>query len=66
MGLLEILGLVMTGLKFLPVLVEFIKLLQSTPEEKRADLIEALRAASKKADETKGDTSGYEDLLKGR
>jgi hypothetical protein len=66
MGLLEILGLVMTALKSLPILVEFLKTLQATPEQKHADLLTALRDASRKADETKGDTSGYENLLKGR
>jgi len=66
MGLLEILGLIQTALKSLPIVIEFLKSLQATPIQKHADLLSAIRAASKKADETKGDTSGYENLLKGR
>lgn len=66
MGLLEILGLIQTALKSLPLVLEFLKTLQATPEQKHADLLSALRAASEKANQTHGDTSGYENLLKGR
>jgi hypothetical protein len=65
-GLLEIVGLLTVALKSLPLVIEFLRTLQATPAEKQADLLSAIRAASTKADATKGDTSSYEDLLKGR
>lgn len=65
-GLLEVLALISTALKSLPIVVEFLRSLQATPAEKHALILSAIRAASQKADETKGDTSGYENALKGR
>ena len=65
-GLVEIIGLVATALKSLPLVIEFLRTLRATPAEKQADLLSAIRAASTLADETKGDTSGYENILKGR
>ena len=57
----------LTGLvRFWPSVVEFIKILQKTPEEKHAEIISRVLDASKLADSTKGDTSGYENLFKGR
>ena len=65
MGMVEILGIVAGILKFWPSVVEVIKMLQKTPAEKHAELLSAIRAASDKANKTKGDTSGYESILRG-
>jgi len=52
--------------RFWPQVVELVKLLQKTPAQKHADILSAILAASHHADETRGDTSGYENVLKGR
>jgi hypothetical protein len=61
-----IVNLILAALKFWPSILQFIEILQGTPEEKHAELLSKLRAASSKADETKGDTSGYEDIFSGK
>ena len=65
MGLIEILGIIAGILKFWSSVVEIIKMLQKTPAEKHAILLSAIREASEKANKTKGDTSGYETILRG-
>jgi len=42
-----------------------VKMLQKTPAEKHAALLSAIREASDRANRTKGDTSGYEAILRG-
>jgi len=65
MGLVEILGILSGIFKFWPSVVEMVKMLQKTPAEKHAALISAIREASDRANRTKGDTSGYEAILRG-
>lgn len=51
-------------LKFWDQVTWLIKELQGTPEEQREKKIAAIRAASQKAMDTKGDTSGYEKVIR--
>ena len=51
--------------EFLRELLPFLKGLQKTPMQKEADVIGDVHDASCKADQTKGDTSDYERVLRG-
>jgi hypothetical protein len=51
--------------EFLRELLPFLKGLQKTPAQKEAGIVGEVRDASRKADETKGDTSDYERVLRG-
>lgn len=66
MGVGAFLSLVAGIVRFWPAVVEFIKMLQKTPAQKHAEIISRVLDASRQADETKGNTSAYENLLKGR
>lgn len=66
MSLSAILGIVAGIVRFFPLVADFVRLLQKTPAEKHAAILSSVLDASRKADQTKGDTSGYENLLKGR
>lgn len=59
------LAAIMAVLGFLRELIPLLKGLKKTPQEKQADVINDVRDASRRADETKGDTSDYEDVLRG-
>lgn len=49
---------------FLSQIIDLLKSLKKTPAEKFANVIARVRDASRKTDETKGDTSEYEDILR--
>lgn len=61
----EFLALILGIFKFWDQVTWLVQTLQKTPAEKRAEMIGKIKDASTKADETKGDTSGYEDILRG-
>ena len=53
---------VKAALDFPAELRAFIELIQGTPAQQRAALLGQIKSASQKADDTKGDMSGYDDL----
>lgn len=63
MSFTAILGVISGIFKFWDQVVWLVKTLEKTPAEKQADFIAALHNASVKADETSGDTSGYERII---
>jgi hypothetical protein len=58
------LGTIGAIVALLSQLLELLKGLKKTPAEKVAAVIARVRDASRKTDETKGDTSEYEDVLR--
>lgn len=60
----NLISIVLGILKFWDQVTWLIKTLQDTPQEQREKKIAAIRAASQKAMDTKGDTSGYEKIIR--
>lgn len=66
MGLGAVLSIVAGIVRFWPMVAQLVGLLQRTPAERHAAILSSILDASRQADTTKGDTSAYEKLLKGR
>jgi hypothetical protein len=57
-----IIAAITAALKFPTELKAFIELIQGTPAQQRAALLGQIKAASQKADDSKGNMDGYDDL----
>ncbi len=53
---------ILAALKFPAELRAFIELIQGTPAAQRAELLVKIKDASQKADDSKGNMDGYDDL----